>query len=557
MIDINSNLLFEIKKVIDSALLLSQVPQSQQKPQSQPKPQSSKYLTVLDELSYDRFKLFSYKTLQETGISDCHMITTQDIILTGQKIILFFVAPLLDNIRLIINFLNLLKTPTQLDCHIIFTSIHLPTNLTTQLDVIEKHIKNVYYHKIPLNISQYDDMVIILDNNYFDCMIDYFADTESTIEYLFNEFDVKNNFILSIGKSALSISNKLMSSLDTDPLLQTTSTILIDRDYDLISVMKLPLTCGGITNEIFNCGKEAKIKRNKNNITINLNGQVFNTIRYTSIKDGNNEIKLTLKNIATNIKTIEEKIKDGLHNLIDEDKKFIKTIEIKKRECANLITLLCYLIDTQNQLDYVTKIELEKSIVNSIKLHTNTIDKIIYVITKLDDLITGLRFLILYSQYSNGLSAYDFIKLDNNEIKFKYPEWTTILKYLRQQNIIKVNNFGSSLMNFLKINDKDINKCLLAKILCANTSDNIINIVKQYCNDFMYSVMMADSDKTVTSVSNVLPRVVIVIVGGITVDEISEIKKMTKKMNRDVLIITDACITANSYINKIMTKTNI
>lgn len=514
-----------------------------------------KYLIVLDEFVFERFKLFNYQDLKNIGIHKPHLITSK-----GQEecdIVIYFVAPILDNIRLINKFSELLNKKN-FHCHIVFSSIYISENISDSLK--NYHNDTKFYHKIPLSMFNYDEDVIVLSNNYYNynqgSTLDFFSDTQDTINYLFNSFDIRNNMIISLGKNSLSIGDKLSCDFSNNNY----STILCDRELDLISLMKLPISCGGIINETLGIHYDTiKIGTDKDIKNINIKKLIFKKIRYMNIQEANKEIKIILADMFDKIEVIKNQISQSILNIKEEDKAFIRDIESNKSDCMNMITLFSHLINIQTSENYVIKMQCEELIEKSLKLTANIIDLIVKII-KQGDLITGLRYLILYNQYNNGITEYECNKLLTCDIQNQFEEWSNILKYLKRQKLLKIasidttsfTDFGGYLMGLLKnnISYKSLNNSLFSNIVEAETSSKVISITKKYSENFDYSIMTATNETQSIKLHEL--NLVVVIIGGLTIDEIRDMKQNAKKIKKNILIVTDKIITASSYINDIM-----
>jgi len=542
--------LHEIEKIIKKSILLScGIDNSDETA-----------IVVLDEINFIRFKSFDYKNLRNFGTSKLYSINTQGVEITrDHEIFIFFLAPTVDNIRLLINFLKLIKKNIH-SYHVVFTSIYLSINLVNRLFEIDEYSgsNNIYYHKIPLCVSYYDEQVLLINNSYYENKMDYFNDIECTIEYILNELNIKNNIVLSIGKNSISVSNKLISNLEYNNTISNNdfiaSTILIDREYDLVTLMKLQKSIGGIVNEIFDANtKEIKINVDNRIVVIDKKSLIYRSIEYLALDEAHKKIKERIKEIQNGQKKIELKIKDGINNLDESDKLFIKTIDSRENECRNLITLISYLFDILNSDNYLAKIHLQELITSNILINYDIINKIINIAVNTNDLITSMRYLILYSQHNRGLSDDDTLIINNSPVQNKYKEWENILGYLKRQNIIECIDLRKYLLNIFKKKTLKNDTCLFSEMINCGNVTNIINIVKRYSNDKCIYAVNNNYEMT----NNLQNIIVIVIIGGVTIDEINRIKKKGNDTNKRVIIITDLIISATSYVHKIITSTSL
>jgi len=556
IIDTNKQLKTELEKIIKTACSLLDNNKFNQK---------IKYIIVVDEYCLERFKLFDYDDLKSIGISSLHILTSSyNKTDEDYDCILFFLSPILDNVRLTNSFLETIdnKIKIKLDCHIIFTCCHLSQTLTDCVDTFEAKVNKVYYHQILLGLYNYDSDVILLNNNYYSQtnMIDHLTDTEKIISHFLNKFDIRNNTITAVGKNSVSISGGLIGSLvkDSNNLAadNVCSIILIDRDCDLLSLMRSQNSCGGLANEIFGCPQSKEIKINtqdsisennskENTISINKFSHVYKSIQYMNMTQSGKEIKRKITEIRETIESINARIKINLTTLTDDDKKFIKNLCNDKNECKNLIMLLTEIIERQRNNNYILKAELEELIIKSIQFNSDIIDRIISLALS-GDLISAIRYLLLYGQCNRGFSNDDCNKLVDNDIKSLFPEWPTILRYLKQQGIIKKADIKKYLFNWIsntimKRNDK----YLYANIIKADTTNEIIDIVQQIGN-IVHSRITVDSNDI-----RIKKDIILVIMDGITIDEIKEIRLMAEKCSKKITIITNNITTAACYINKI------
>lgn len=559
IIDVNKQLKVELEKIIKISYSLSCNIKSNQK---------IKYTVVADECCLERFKLFDYEDLKSIGIQSLHILTSSyNKIDESCGFILFFLAPIADNIRLVNAFLETIenKIRLKLDCHIIFTCCYLPKTLTDCVDIFEKKVNKVYYHQILLSLYNYDSDVILLNNNYYyqTNMIDHLTDTEEMISHFLNKFDIKNNAITAVGKNSVSVSGGLIKSLIKDSVNSDTdnicSTILVDRDCDLLSLMRFQTSSGGLVNEVFGCPQSKEIKINvvsevnakEDVITINKFSHIYKSIQYMDMTQAGKEIKRKITEIRETIESINGRIKTNLTTLTDDDKKFIKNLCNSKNECKNLITLLTEIIERQCNDNYILKVEIEELITNGTQFNSGIINKIISLAMS-GDLISAIRYLILYGQQNGGFSNDDCIKLVDNDIKLQFTEWPNILRYLKQQGIIKKADIKTYVFNWISNTIVKKNyKYLFANIVKASTTNEIINIVQQI-GSIVHSMITMDSNEV-----SIKQNIILIIMDGITIDEIKEIRLMAEKYNKKVTIITNNITTATCYINKIrMTVVN-
>lgn len=530
------------------------------------KPTSTTHLIVVDNYMHERFKMFSQNELSKISLTSCHLINTPNTVKNVIfNTIIFFISPLVDNIRLINQYLSSIEKPkNSYSIHIIMTSIYLPMSVTDQINNLISNNDNIFYHQLPLCMFNYDENVIVLDNNYYEVMMDYLSDTEHLIEYVMNKFNIKNDYVLAAGKYSLSLMFKLENSLihHDDNNNNFTHTILVDREYDLISLLKLQTTYGGMTNEIIGLQamhKEIKISNDNKNITSVNKGIIYKMIQYMNIQDAHQEIKNILKEIDVKVNEINEKIKITLQNITNEDKQFIKSIYRNKRECSELLTLLSYLIDMQQTQNYINKIYLQELVINKYGLGINFINKLVDTVTNFDDLISCIRYTIFYSQYNNGLIEQEYLELLNSKIKNKYEEWPLILRYLKQHDIIKVKNVKKYVMNFVKqmVINKNTEFGLFNEIVesvsIGKGCNEIMKLISTYKESAQCQVMSANAKLTDIQCNNII----MIIIGGVTVDEISAMKHAAIKNKKKLIIITTGIVTSNSYINNIINTTTI
>jgi len=555
IIDINEQLKIELEKIIKTSCLLSSNTEFNQE---------IKYAIVVDEYCLERFKLFDYNDLKSIGILSLHVLASSyNKIDKSYDCVLFFLEPIINNIRLINAFLEMIddEIKLKLDCHLIFTCGHLSKTLTDCIDIFENKVNKIYYHQILLGLYNHDPDVILLNNNYYYeiNMIDHLTEMGEIISHFFNKFDIKNNTITAIGKNSVSISGRLAKSLVENSVDLNTediySTILVDRDCDLSSLMRLQTSCGGLVDEVFGCPKSKEIKVNIQNtvsednsqekvVLINKFSHIYKSIQYMDMTQAGKEIKRKIIEIREKIESINGKI-ITLTTLTDDDKKFFKNLINNKREYQNLILILTEIIEREHNNNYTLKIEIEELIMNSLQFNFGIVDKIINLATS-GDLISAIRYLILYSQQNGGFSNDDCVKLVDNNIKLQFTEWPILLRYLKQQGIIKKANIKTYLLNLISnVTIKRTNRYLFANIIKANTTNEIINITQQTGN-IVHSKITIDSNEN--CVKN---NIILIVMDGITIDEIKEIRSMAEKSCKKVIIITNNIITASCYINKI------
>lgn len=344
------------------------------------------------------------------------------------------------------------------------------------------------------------------------------------------------------------------------PLIEEVSDIetfiILDRNIDLITPLLIQLSYEGLIDELYGIDN-GFLKKEK--ILLDSQDIIFQDIRdLNQIYVGNK-----LKNKASSIeKEIEERKNLNTNSSVQKIKDFSKKVNRIKDEKKCLEIHIKLLQDINNIIGRKTfkrAVQAQQSMILGDD-NQNSLDYIEECINKQDPLTKILRLLCLYS-LTNGLSLKQ-MEMFKREIIHSYGyDKLIVLNYLEKTGLLSINK-----LNWEKIKkgfdlvheDMDI----------QTTMNEIHSIYSGYCplltktieigikNNFKQSKMIdllngSLKEEEKKDKKNEKKLIFVYIIGGITMSEISTIRFLSKKLNREIIILTTSIINGDKFIESL------
>ncbi len=524
---------------------------------------------IVDDYGKERLDIFfTHDYLLKMSVNKYYKLESIKNYVVNVNNIIFIVLPNKNNMDMINSFIisriNTLKNNNKL--YIFFTNTYVPIHISDYLlNIMNRYDMIINVNKLGLNLIPFDNNLIVLDNNIiheYD-KIDNYIQLAHAINCINCTYGIKINFIAAKGHNSIIIKNivtnlfceekteipKSVTSVNNSE----TSIIMIDRSFDIESVLLTQATYAGSIDEIYSIKINNTIDffEDATKKTINLNCDFYEQNKDMNIIFAKNDIISRLNQF--------KKTKEDFDSMTN--KKNFKNLSLRILKMPDLSSHLKILESIFSELNtdyFKTKMEIEYLIISGCKNiaeHFNTLS--------CNDLVTILRYIILYSVINNGIDEKIITDIKKYSLQTNDEEFNKIINHMVTNNIIKVttqNKFGK-IMNIL-VNHSTYSRIFAEK----NDYDNTYYYNKAYhhpmiikllqCKNieqFKNILMVGDEPYNIDAVNATITinnNIILFIFGGITMTELAIIKSL----NKNILVVTTEIINGNSFVKKIISS---
>lgn len=447
-------------------------------------------LTKMLDISLD----YKIKSIKDLGVTDIHYL--ESIVFDpDNKAVIYFIRENQQNIKNVIDQINQ-YSPTETRKYYVFA--------VPKLSLIFKfHFEREgLYGKCELGELKYTNLLpITQDILSMELPLD-----QNTIE-LFNDPRVVSNIgatlkklgnipeICGIGIIANKIANYLQYGIDATNDHNFDKLIIIDRQYDLITPLSIPVTYEGVVAELFpDVRFETKTDKLSDQIKYMSCGEVAIFL---------GDLLKKFKGIQNDHEEFKKKVNDLTENSdnIDNTKKLIELMKTyPKKVIETHMALLENVIVAYNK-ELIKFLKLEEHI----KIG-NDMNKIIEDYMNASDSLTNmLRLLCLTSLYNCNIDFNVHIEL---LVKMYGTKCFIALERLKEYGLLKLKTLGDKLTEFIS----------------EESHTTIPEIVSEFFKKRKKPV--PDSFNLGKPIKHKTNKVLVFIAGGITFDEIAKLKKM-------------------------------
>lgn len=331
--------------------------------------------------------------------------------------------------------------------------------------------------------------------------------------------------------------------------------MILDRNIDLITPLLIQLSYEGLLDELYGIDN-GFLKKEK--MILDSQDIIFSEIRdLNQVYVGNK-----LKNKANQIeKEMEERKNLNQNSSVQKIKDFSKKVPRIKDEKKSLEIHIKLLQDINNIIGrkaFKKAVQNQQSMILGDDLQ-HSLEYIEECIHKNDPLIKVLRLLSLFC-LTNGLSLKQLDQIKREIIHSYGYDKLIILNYLEKIGFFTKLNWDKIKKGFdLVHEDMDI----------QTTMNEVHSIYSGYCPILTKIIELGiKSSLKQTKILDLLPGqikemdskknlndkklIFVFIIGGITMSEISTIRFLSKKLNRDIIILTTSIINGDKFIESFL-----